>query len=64
MRDAEPELIETLIEATKVGDHGTLQALAASKTQIIGEEDNDEESEKIESDEEEEVVTRNLLVYN
>ncbi|KAG8488909.1 hypothetical protein CXB51_016857 [Gossypium anomalum] len=38
-----PELMETLIQATKVGDQKTLQALAGSKTQIIEEDDDDDD---------------------
>ncbi|TXG52045.1 hypothetical protein EZV62_021214 [Acer yangbiense] len=52
-REVEPELMETLIQATKVGDHSTLQALAASKMQIAG--DDDVETEETENGEEEEV---------
>ncbi|XP_039055819.1 uncharacterized protein LOC120198580, partial [Hibiscus syriacus] len=43
LREAEPELMETLIQATKVGDQKTLQALAASKTQITEEEEEDDD---------------------
>ncbi|KAL5780705.1 hypothetical protein ACOSQ2_011442 [Xanthoceras sorbifolium] len=53
LREVEPELMDTLIQATKVGDHSTLQALAASKMQIVG--DVDEESRETEIQEEEEV---------
>ena len=53
-REVEPELMETLIQATKVGDHSTLQALAASKMQIAG--DVDVETEETENEEKEEVL--------
>jgi hypothetical protein len=46
--------METLIQATKVGDHSTLQALAASKMQIA--RDDDIETEETENGEEEEVL--------
>lgn len=46
--------METLIQATKVGDHGTLQAIAGAKTQIDGDA-NEEEPEEHEVEEEEEV---------
>ncbi|KAK0576923.1 hypothetical protein LWI29_025421 [Acer saccharum] len=52
-QEVEPELMETLIQATKVSDHSTLQALAASKMQIAG--DDDIETEETENGEEEEV---------
>ncbi|XVE94549.1 hypothetical protein REPUB_Repub02eG0018200 [Reevesia pubescens] len=39
LREVEPELMDALIQATKVGDQKTLQALAGSKTQILEEED-------------------------
>ncbi|KAK0576377.1 hypothetical protein LWI29_016383 [Acer saccharum] len=54
LREVEPELMETLIQATKVGDHSTLQALAASKMQIAG--DDDVENEETKNEEEEEVL--------
>ncbi|KAK1555629.1 hypothetical protein Q3G72_029280 [Acer saccharum] len=53
LREVEPELMETLIQATKVGDHSTLQALAASKMQIA--RDDDVETEETENEEKEEV---------
>ncbi|KAK4860546.1 hypothetical protein QYF36_025967 [Acer negundo] len=53
LREVEPELMETLIQATKVGDHSTLQALAASKMQIA--RDDDVKTEETENEEEEEV---------
>ncbi|KAL5557866.1 hypothetical protein UlMin_034077 [Ulmus minor] len=52
LRDAEPELMDTLIQATKDGDHEKLQALCSSKTLIVG--DSDEDFEERDSDEEEE----------
>ncbi|KAA3467088.1 thaumatin-like protein 1 isoform X1 [Gossypium australe] len=45
LREVEPELMEALIQATKVGDQKTLQALAGSETQIIEEEDEEEEDD-------------------
>lgn len=45
LREVEPELMEALIQATKVGDQKTLQALAGSETQIIEEEDDEEEDD-------------------
>ncbi|TXG52048.1 hypothetical protein EZV62_021217 [Acer yangbiense] len=53
LREVEPELMETLIQATKAGDHSTLQALAASKMQIA--RDDDVETEETENEEKEEV---------
>ncbi|GMJ07019.1 hypothetical protein like AT4G24175 [Hibiscus trionum] len=43
LREAEPELMEALIQATKVGDQKTLQALAGSMTQIVEEEEDDDD---------------------
>ncbi|KAL4313233.1 hypothetical protein GQ457_01G009120 [Hibiscus cannabinus] len=43
LRQAEPELMEALIQATKVGDQKTLQALAGSSTHITKEEEEDYE---------------------
>ncbi|MBA0676442.1 hypothetical protein Goari_017918 [Gossypium aridum] len=43
LREVEPELMEVLIYATKVGDQKTLQALDGSETQIIEEEDDDDD---------------------
>ncbi|KAK8512568.1 hypothetical protein V6N12_075142 [Hibiscus sabdariffa] len=43
LREAEPELMEALIQATKVGDQKTLQALGGSNTQITKEEEEDYE---------------------
>ncbi|KAE8680387.1 Pathoproteinsis-related thaumatin superfamily protein [Hibiscus syriacus] len=43
LREADPELMEALIQATKVGDQKTLVALAGSKTQIVEEEEEDDE---------------------
>ena len=45
LREAEPELMDTLIQATKVGDQKTLQALAGSKTQILEEKEEEEDDE-------------------
>ncbi|TYI97149.1 hypothetical protein E1A91_D01G123200v1 [Gossypium mustelinum] len=50
LREVEPELMEVLIQATKVGDQKTLQALAGSETQIIEEEDEEEEEEDDDDD--------------
>lgn len=51
LREAEPELMDALIQATKVGDQKTLQALAGSKMQILqeeeGEGDSDDQFEEI-----------------
>ncbi|XP_039053274.1 UPF0307 protein SG0165-like [Hibiscus syriacus] len=48
LREAEPELMEALIQATKVGDQKTLQALAASKTQITEEEEEEDDDDPFE----------------
>lgn len=62
LREVEPELMEALIQATKVGDHGTLQALASSHTQNV--EDDDEESEETDGNNEEEVYNKvGLLAF-
>ncbi|XVF35952.1 hypothetical protein REPUB_Repub19eG0016100 [Reevesia pubescens] len=45
LREVEPELMDTLIQATKVGDQKTLQVLAGSKTQILEEEEEDDDSQ-------------------
>ncbi|KAH1121537.1 hypothetical protein J1N35_004697 [Gossypium stocksii] len=45
LREVEPELMEALIQATKIGDQKTLQALAGSETQIIEEEDEEEDDD-------------------
>ncbi|XP_039000523.1 uncharacterized protein LOC120126380 [Hibiscus syriacus] len=42
LREADPELMEALIQGTKVGDQKTLQALSGSKTQIVEEEDDED----------------------
>lgn len=49
LRDAEPELMDTLIQATKVGDQDTLQRFDRLQPQIM--EDDDEESEAEDEDE-------------
>ncbi|GLU12202.1 hypothetical protein SLE2022_289020 [Rubroshorea leprosula] len=46
LREVEPELMDTLIQATKVGDQKTLQHLASLQPQIMEYEDDDEESER------------------
>lgn len=51
LREAEPELMDTLIKATKDGDESTLQALSVSGAST---DENDDVSE-VESEEEEEV---------
>lgn len=53
LREAEPELMDSLIQATKDGDHSRLQALSCSNALTF--EDSDEEYEETDSDEEEEV---------
>ncbi|KAK8623279.1 hypothetical protein V6N13_118167 [Hibiscus sabdariffa] len=45
LREAEPELMEALIQATKVGDQKTLQALAGSNTQVSKEEEDYEDND-------------------
>ncbi|XP_022766534.1 uncharacterized protein LOC111311419 [Durio zibethinus] len=45
LREVEPELMDTLIQATKIGDQQTLQALAGSKTQILEEEEEDDDDD-------------------
>ncbi|XP_017981210.1 PREDICTED: uncharacterized protein LOC18591568 isoform X3 [Theobroma cacao] len=45
LREAEPELMDALIQATKVGDQKTLQALAGSKMQILQEEEEEGDSD-------------------
>ncbi|GMJ02724.1 hypothetical protein like AT4G24175 [Hibiscus trionum] len=45
LREAEPELMEALIQATKVGDQKTLQALAGSEAQITKEEEDYEDDD-------------------
>ncbi|XVE69722.1 hypothetical protein DITRI_Ditri10aG0013500 [Diplodiscus trichospermus] len=62
LREAEAELMDTLIQATKVGDQKTLQALAGSKTQIL---EDDEEDDDEDDDEFEYTVTKseNLKTY-
>lgn len=50
LREVQPELMDSLIQATKDGDHSKLQALSGSK---INFEDSDEETD---SEDEEEVV--------
>lgn len=63
LRDVEPELMESLIQATKVGDHATLQALAAANMQNIEDENQlSEESENEEEEEEEEEVI--FIIYD
>lgn len=52
LRDVEPELMGTLIRATKEGDHRKLQALSGSKTLTFG--DSEEEYEESDSEDEEE----------
>ncbi|XP_024026589.1 uncharacterized protein LOC21399143 [Morus notabilis] len=52
LRDVEPELMDTLIRATKDGDHSKLQALSGSKTITFG--DSDEEYDESDSEDEEE----------
>ncbi|GKV48749.1 hypothetical protein SLEP1_g55546 [Rubroshorea leprosula] len=51
LREVEPELMDTLIQATKVGDQKTLQHLASLQPQIIADKDDDEESESEDEDE-------------
>ncbi|GLT52804.1 hypothetical protein SLA2020_261220 [Shorea laevis] len=52
LREVEPELMDTLIQAAKVGDQKTLLHLIASlQPQIIEDEDDDEESESEDEDE-------------
>ncbi|KAK9216851.1 hypothetical protein WN944_008863 [Citrus x changshan-huyou] len=53
LREVEPELMEGLIQATKVGDHATLQALAAANMQNI-QDDNNQQSKESEVEEEKE----------
>ncbi|GKV14293.1 hypothetical protein SLEP1_g25189 [Rubroshorea leprosula] len=50
LREVEPELMDSLIQATKVGDQKTLQHLACLQPQIIENEDDDEESESEDED--------------
>lgn len=48
LRETEPELMDTLIQATKVGDQKTLKALAGPETAVVeekGEEDDDDEED-------------------
>ncbi|KAK6277945.1 hypothetical protein POUND7_018268 [Theobroma cacao] len=60
LREAEPELMDALIQATKVGDQKTLQALAGSKMQILQEEeeegDSDDQFEEIQYESSQEYV--------
>ncbi|EXC68411.1 hypothetical protein L484_000163 [Morus notabilis] len=55
LRDVEPELMDTLIRATKDGDHSKLQALSGSKTITFG--DSDEEYDESDSEDEEEACS-------
>ncbi|GLT73622.1 hypothetical protein SLA2020_454660 [Shorea laevis] len=50
LREVEPELMDTFIQATKVGDQKTLQHLANLQPQIMEDEDDDEESESEDED--------------
>ncbi|XVF63679.1 hypothetical protein PTKIN_Ptkin09bG0105800 [Pterospermum kingtungense] len=45
LRETEPELMDTLIRATKVGDQKTLQALAGPKATVLEEEEEEEEDD-------------------
>ncbi|GAV78146.1 DUF615 domain-containing protein [Cephalotus follicularis] len=49
LRGIEPKLMDTLIQATKDGDHGTLHTFVGSKAQII--RDDDEETDYEEEEE-------------
>ncbi|GKV48764.1 hypothetical protein SLEP1_g55558 [Rubroshorea leprosula] len=51
LREVEPELMDTLIQAANVGDQITLQHLASLQPQIMEDEDDDEESESEDEDE-------------
>ena len=70
LREVKPELMEGLIQATKVGDHATLQALAAANMQNIQDDNNqqskesedEKEKEEEEEEEEEEEVLHLLFV--
>ncbi|KAA8528758.1 hypothetical protein F0562_036113 [Nyssa sinensis] len=53
LREAQPELMDSLIQATKDGDQSKLQALSGSETWII-EDDDDEEANETEHEEKEE----------
>ncbi|OMO75387.1 Ribosome-associated, YjgA [Corchorus olitorius] len=58
-QEVEPELMDALIQATKVGDQKTLQALSGSTTEVLEEEDDEEdeyESEEIQYEMSEEYV--------
>ncbi|XP_062101207.1 uncharacterized protein LOC133807081 [Humulus lupulus] len=50
LRDVEPELMDTLIQATKDGDHSKLRTLVGSKASIV--EDSEDEYEETDSEEE------------
>ncbi|PON70712.1 Ribosome-associated [Parasponia andersonii] len=52
LREVQPELMDSLIQATKDGDHSKLQALSSSNTLVFG--DGDEEYEDYDSEDEEE----------
>ncbi|GKV48753.1 hypothetical protein SLEP1_g55549 [Rubroshorea leprosula] len=51
LREVEPELMDTLIQAANVGDQITLQHPASLQPQIMEDEDDDEESESEDEDE-------------
>ncbi|KAL6995849.1 hypothetical protein U1Q18_005984 [Sarracenia purpurea var. burkii] len=55
LREAEPELMDGLIQATKVGDQSRFLALSSSEMWAIG-DNNDEEVEQNEFEDEEEVM--------
>lgn len=50
LRETEPELMDTLIQATKVGDQKTLQALAGPKTAVVEEKEEEEDDDDEEDD--------------
>ncbi|KFK29735.1 hypothetical protein AALP_AA7G171800 [Arabis alpina] len=55
LREVEPDLMDTLIHATKQGDHTKIQALISSAKDVADDEDIETESEdEVESSEEEE----------
>jgi len=55
LRDAQPDLLEALIQATKEGDQSRFQALAGSVQSV--DEDPEEEFHESESEQEYEVFT-------
>lgn len=64
LREVEPELMEGLIQATKVGDNATLQALAAANMQNIQDDNNQQSKEsEDEEDKEEEEEEEELQEY-